>query len=251
MPTIEQVREEIRAAARGDRHPVVAETFLQKWPSASRPVLCSCSDKSTRVIKGAHNGRQLVPDHVVGRLGQLIEAPVGITGFAVIPEELKGIEPQLSDVGPGIGHSTIWLPDCTDRQAVDHMNKEYNRERFARLQVLYSWAFAGDHQLIYAKTEPLLVYSVDHGHFFHGSTGWTPALLRQIGPVVLDQYFSACGLQVSALADATAALSRITDRDIELVAMGPPDEWGITIDDRTALTEYLVSRRDELLKLVP
>jgi len=38
VPTIEQVREEIRAAARGDRNPVVAQTFLQKWGSASRPV---------------------------------------------------------------------------------------------------------------------------------------------------------------------------------------------------------------------
>ena len=131
------------------------------------------------------------------------------------------------------------------------MNREYNRDRFARLQVLYSWVLAGDHQLIYAKTEPLLVYSVDHGHFFNGSTGWTPDSLRQIGPVVLDGYFSACGLSEAALVEAKSALSQITDEDIGLVALGPPDEWGITADDRAAITEYLISRRDRLLTLLP
>lgn len=184
MPTIEQVREEIRAAARGDRRPGVAETFLQKWGSASRPVLCSCSDNTKRVIKGVHNGRQLVPDHVVGRLGQLLGAPVGDVGFAIIPDELKRMEPQLHDVGAGLGHSTIWVPNCSDKQKIGHMNVSENRERFARLLVLYSWVRSDDSQCIYAESEPRLVYSVDHGHFFLGSTNWSLATLQDIGSVV-------------------------------------------------------------------
>ena len=251
MTNIEEVRTQIRNNARGERIIVTAETFHQKWPSTSKPVLCSCSDGKKYVIKGSHNGRQLVPDHIVGRIGQLLGAPVGEVCFSNIPDELKAVEPQLSDVGSGICHATLWLPDCTDRQGLDHMDKDYNRERFALLQVLYSWTIASDHQLIYAKSNPFLVYSVDHGHFLNGSTGWTPASLRQISPVVLDPYFSACGLTESAMAIAKTRLAQITDDDIQLIASGLPDEWAVTTDDRIAITEYLVTRRDRLLNLLP
>jgi hypothetical protein len=164
---------------------------------------------------------------------------------------LKAIEPQLTDIGAGICHATLWVPNCTDRQALDHMDKSYNRERFARLQVLYSWALAGDHQLIYAKSDPFLVYSVDHGHFLNGGTGWTAGSLRQIGPVSLDRYFSACGLPEAALASAARRLEQITDDDIRTVAAGPPDEWAVTADDRAALVEYFMIRRDKLLEFLP
>ena len=184
-------------------------------------------------------------------MGQLLGAPVGQTCFSIIPPELKSIEPQLSDVAAGIGHATLWVPDCTDKQNLDHMDKPYNHDRFALLQVLYSWIVANDRQLIYAKSDPFLVYSVDHGHFLNGSTGWTPTSLRQVGAVVVDAYFSACGLPNSALASAKAQLAQVTDDDIRLVAAGLPDEWAVTVDDRAALTECLVTRRDKLLAALP
>lgn len=251
MASIEEVRTQIRNAARGERNTITAETFHLKLPSTSKPVLCSCSDGKKYVIKGSHNSRQLVPDHIVGRIGQLLGAPVGEVCFSNIPAELKAVEPQLSDVGSGICHATLWIPDCIDLRGIDHMDKDYNRERFALLQVLYSWTIANDHQLIYAKSNPFLVYSVDHGHFLNGSTGWTPTSLRQIVPVVLDQFFSTCGLPESVMATAKTRLVQITDEDIQLIAKELPDEWAVTIDDRAAITEYLVTRRDTLLTLLP
>jgi len=187
----------------------------------------------------------------VGRLGQLLGAAVGQSRFASIRPELKAIELQLSDVSAGICHATNWVPNCTDKQGVEHMDKQYNRQRFATLQVLYSWVLAGDHQLIYAKSDPFLVHSVDHGHFFHGSTGWTPDSLRQVGPVVLDPYFAPCGLPSSELANAKLQLAQVTREDIQMVAAGLPEEWQVTGDDRAAIVEYLVVRRDRLLVLLP
>ena len=69
-----------------------------------------CDDERDYVLKGSQNGRKLVADHVVGRLGQLLGAPVGDTSFATIPDELIAIEPQLADVGAGICHATLWVP---------------------------------------------------------------------------------------------------------------------------------------------
>jgi len=248
---VEEIRRIIRDCAEGRRNLVTAVTFRQKFPSGSRPVLMRCDDNCDYVLKGSHNGRTLVADHVVGRLGQLLGAPVGQVCFAMITAELKAMEPQLSDVGPGVCHATLWVPDCIDQKHVDHMDKSYNRGRFALLKVLYSWVVASDHQLIYAKSDPFLVYSVDHGHFLHGSTGRNPTSLRQIGAVALDPYFAACGLPDAALATPKTNLAQITDDDITMVAAGPPDEWGITAEDRAALVEYLVARRDRVLAMLP
>ena len=59
--------------------PVIdAETYLnRKWGTSSSPVLLGCADKKDYVIKGKQAGRILVNDHLVGRLGALISAPVG------------------------------------------------------------------------------------------------------------------------------------------------------------------------------
>ena len=251
MATLDEIRERISACAAGNRRTLKAMTFIQKFGSASRPVIATCDDGAIYVIKGAHNGRTLVTEHVVGRLGELMGAPVGEVAFAEITDELRQVEPQLADVSAGLGHATRWVPDCTDKLGVDHMDKSYNRQRFALLQVLYSWALAGDHQLIYSKSDPFLVLSVDHGHFLNGSTGWSAASLRGCGPPALDPYFAMCGLPASALVIARAALAAITDSEIRLVAGGPPDAWGTTPDDRAAIAEYFIRRRDQLVAILP
>ena len=47
------------------------------------------------------------------------------------------------------------------------------KNRCALLAVMYGWFQAGDNQLLYRKTPPELVFSVDHGHFFPGGPEWT------------------------------------------------------------------------------
>src|SRR5579863_8203479 len=111
MADVNVIRDQIRAAAQGNRNSVIAQTYHQKWPSASRPVLCSCNDGKQYVIKGSHNGRALIIGNMIGRFGQLLDAPVGQVVYAEIPQVLRDAEPQLSDVGVGIGHGTLWMPD--------------------------------------------------------------------------------------------------------------------------------------------
>lgn len=84
MPTIEEIRTAISDAAAGQRTVIVAQTYLQRWPSASQPVLVSGDDGRTYVVKGSQNKRMIVAEHVVGRLGQLLGAPVGEVAFANI-----------------------------------------------------------------------------------------------------------------------------------------------------------------------
>lgn len=230
---------------------VSAETFIQRWQSYSKPVLFICSDGNKYVIKGSHNGRNLVSEHIVGRCGQFLKAPVGEVSLAVIPETLIAIEPNLSDIGSGVGSATLYVEGSGDRETIAYINEPENRSRFAKLMVLYSWVLANDHQLIYSTTQPHLVNSVDHGHFLYGSTGWSIDTLNQIGPVALDVFFQSVGLTNDEIIEARRNLEEISEEDILFITQCPPDSWGITPDDRKALKNYLVTRRNQLLALLP
>jgi len=188
---------------------------------------------------------------VVGRLGQLLGAAVGEVGFVNIPEELRAIEGQLGDVQAGIGHATAYADAYSDRQGIAHFDVAENRERFAKLMVLYSWAVSGDGQCIYSNSAPHLVLSVDHGHFFPGSTGWSLATLQAGQPVALDPLFNQCNFTGAELAVARDAIGAISEDDISLVVQGPPAEWGISGAERDALRQFLSSRRQGLLGALP
>ncbi len=250
MPTIEEIRTAIGNAATGQRVVVVAQTFLQRWPSASQPVLVSGDDGRTYVVKGSQNRKMIVAEHVVGRLGQLLGAPVGEVAFASIPNELKAIEPNVQHIGGGIAHATLWIPGCTEREGLTHVAHPYNHRRFALLAALYSWAVAGDHQCIYSKGEPYEVYSVDHGHFFPGGPNWTLDSLNQAPLVQLDPWFAQCNLPGAMMAEARHQLESITDDDVNLIVSGPPDEWEFSEAERDALRVYLRRRRQELIALL-
>lgn len=199
------------------------------------------------MVKGKQAGRGIVNDQVIAHLGVELGAPVGLPRIVNIPDELVSIEPQLADVAPGLSHGTLAIPDCTDRSWVSFCEEGDNRKRFARLAVLYGWCHSGDHQVIFANQQPRLVYSVDHGHFFPGGPEWRiETLLNAAPPVASAEIVAGCNLPNEDLDEAIAALRRVDDEAICRAIAQPPDEWGININERVALAEYLASRRDRL-----
>lgn len=117
--------------------------------------------------------------------------------------------------------------------------------------VLYSWIKANDNQLIYKKLKPHLAYSVDHGHFFPNGPNWTIETLRaNKNNIELDSWFLQCGLSETSMYQARDNLMTIKDEDIKLVVDSPPDEWGITEDERIELSDYLISRKQKLIEML-
>ncbi len=153
---------------------VTAETYYQSWGSDSRPVLLGCNDGRLYVVKGHHKGRVLVNDHLGGRLGGLIGAPVTEIALVDVPQQLVSLEPNMNHMPTGPSHGSLWIPDCTDRMALDYAGLAENRQRFSLLAILYSlvgvWS---DHQFIYKKAPPHLVYSVESTEY----TRWGGAFL--------------------------------------------------------------------------
>jgi hypothetical protein len=239
----------IQAFAAGNRSAERAETVLGTLAGASGSVIFNCEGGRKFVAKGTRNQKGLVAEHVVARLGQLLEAPVGDTVLVEVPDALRS-DPAVAAMGPGLAHGTRFIENLTNREAIAYTDVPANRARFARLCVLYSLAGAADWQLFYTTGERL-VYSLDHGHFFPGGPGWSAAGLRAALRPAVDPWFAAANLTNVELADARTLLEGITDQDVEAVLAGPPPEWPFTVDERDALNVYLRSRRDVLLAVLP
>jgi hypothetical protein len=248
--TAAEARQSIRAFAAGNRSVEHAETAMGILPGASGSVRLLCVGNRHFVAKGTRNQKGLVAEHVVGRLGQLLEAPVGEVALIEIPEALRA-QPEVANMGAGLAHGTRFIENLTNREAIAYIDVSENRVRFARLCALYSLAGASDHQLFYSTNSPRVVYSLDHGHFFPGGPNWTVDSLRAAPPACVDGWFGGANLTNVELAEARSKLESIADADISDVLGGPPPEWPFTQEERNALDIYLKARRDKLLTVLP
>ena len=220
--------------------------------TASRPVRAMGMDGKVYIVKGQQAGRQIVNDQIVGCLGVLLGAPVGNPCIVEVDEILTNDpdEPEFVYFQPGLAHATQFIPDTVDdREMRRYQGQAVNRDRFARLSVLYGWVGAADRQFIYKSQPPNAVSSVDHGHFFPHGPNWTIKDLLAAPQAVLDpEIVNVCQLQSSEIGEALIALVNLSATEILRAVARPPGEWGITIKERVALVDYLVKRRQELLK---
>ena len=247
----EELRQALEEAIANPEDPIIATTIRRGWKSSAKPVLVRGIDDNEYVVKGKQAGRQIINDRVVAKLGQAMNAPVGEPYLIEISQDLIELNPDFSYLATGIAHGTKFIPDCSDdRELFLDVDKSKNLERFASLAILYGWMYASDHQFIYKKQSPRLVYSVDHGNFFVGSPEWTIERLgRQVTLAVPDHLISTTyRLDPTDLdCEVFGLQENISDKTIVQAVGGVPEEWGITIDERLALVEYLIKRRDELI----
>jgi len=128
------------------------------------------------------------------------------------------------------------------------MGQTENRSRFALLAVLYGWVYANDIQLIFQKNPPRLVYSVDHGHFFPGGPDWTERDLMQATQAEVNSYLcDNCNFTPDEISSALRALQSVSEETIIQAVAAPPNEWGLTLDERVTLVEYLTRQQQQLL----
>ena len=121
---------------------IKAHTFLRDWPTASKPVALLCNGGQTYVVKAlqVNNGgmaRVLVNDQIVGRLAELLQAPVPLSAFIEVPLELISNQAQMSHMIPGVSYGSKFIENVTERMAIEHANIPENRARFALLAMLF------------------------------------------------------------------------------------------------------------------
>lgn len=240
----------IATAAESRSDPVVAETYLGKFKDGgSKPVKLRCSDGQTYAVKGRQAGRMIFNDQVAANLGKLIHAAVPDVTVAEVPQALIDANPNtMKHMKAGTAHASKEIEGCSGRLGIEHADDGNNRERFARLAVFFGWMGGGDQQFIYNNAKPHLVHSVDHGHFFHGGPNWTSDGTKQAPLAQVDaELMKHCQFTSEELRDACAPLLSVTTEQIAEAVAAPPDDWGVSMNERIALAEYLERRRAELV----
>lgn len=224
------------------------------WASASRPVCMKCEDGIFRVLKGQQaGGRMLFNDQVIARLAQRLGAPVPQPAIVSLSAQLVAAEPRLAHMRPGLCHGLAFLDDHSDRMGITGTDHPPNRDRFARLAVLYGWAHASDHQQIYPNHPPPLVWSVDHGHFVGpGDHNWTVDLIGNRGPAAIDQNLAnGAALKLEELVPAVQTLAEVTAYDLAGAIACAPNDWGVAAAERVAFASYMWKRRQDILRVFP
>jgi hypothetical protein len=246
--TREHWKQKLNDALSQPEIPIKATTFRKGWKTKAEPVLLKCNDGRDYVVKGQQAGRQIVNDQITARLGFAIGAPVGEPKIVEISAELIAIELNLSHIPSGIAHATLYIKDCFDSSELIATSEPENRSRFALLAVLYGWIYANDIQFIFKKNPPRLVYSVDHGHFFPGGPNWTEYDLIQAPDAKLDPFLDQhCNFTTDEISSALRALESVSEETIIQAVATPPSEWGLTLDERVTLVEYLTRQQQQLL----
>jgi len=237
--------------------PIKAHTYLQSWETQSKPVALICDGGEKYVVKALQINRPemrrlMVNEQIVARLGELMHAPVPRAAPIEVPAELIAAESKMAQIIPGVSHGLQFVENVSERMAVDHTGVEENRPRFARLAILYGWVGAADHQFVYGKASPYLAHSVDHGNFFPGGMNWTQASLVGAPNAQPDATVTAaCNLTAQELNQAINELATIDEHSLACAVALPPDTWGLSMEERLALLEFLIRRRDELLATLP
>ena len=243
-------------AARDSIKARVAVHWIEGRTSASRPQLFECDDGSHFAVKLRQNdhgdGRAISTEQIVPRLGQLVGARVPEASLIQLQEDMIDFLEEKKAGGldinftpaPGLHHGSMWAFRYSDREGV--RGDEYLRESHAALQVLYSWiGCEGDHQVIYSEEPPHEVLSVDHSMFFPGGLGWTPETLKERATsVTRDSFFDPAGIDSSHRQAALDRLEALSVQDLARAVAAPPEEWGVTVEERIAIVEYLFVRRD-------
>jgi hypothetical protein len=246
--------------------PLVARYFLRRWTHTfSRPMLVECGARRLFVVKARQQRRDsreeqqlqraLVTDHIVGFLGCRIGAPVPDVALVEIKQDLIDVNrDELGDVCAGIAHGSAYLgPDCSERLGLEVLRGIQGDQRrgIARLALLYGWAVAGDHQLLRQGSS---IWSADHGHFFPGGPDWTAASLQQGAPQPPKPDHAIirhAGLSKDEVIDAGRYLNQVvTDELIAEAVARPPDEWGISMQERVAVAQFLRERLDALIRFL-
>lgn len=236
---------------------ISVETFEELLPGFSKSCRVRCSDKEHYAVKGPQSGqaaeaRAAVNEQVAGLLGLAIGAPIPPLKLVTLGDELRAATPELQHFASGLLHASRWQNDCTGRMDAQYFDESENRSRFAAIAIFFTWLYAHDHQFIYQTVSPHLVWTHDHGHFISNGSVWTAAYLQAIPPVTeLDTRFTGAALTPEELSPYYERLATVNDERIARAVARPPDEWGVSMEERVALCEFLSRRRREVLSLRP
>jgi hypothetical protein len=228
--------------------PIKAETYRDvAFKTGSKPVMFRCDDGNNYVVKTrCVDDARLAKEQIIAGLGHIIGAPVPqVRPVDVSPELIEQVVDrivaqygdQFKALKAGVGHGCFYVGKCQGPVGVLNQDAPQNRQRHARLAVLYGWVKPGDKQLFYELSEPPLLWTFDHGEFSLSEGGGKP-----FEEIVKDAQVSK-----EELLAVKEILENVSAQNIASAVARPHETWGVTIDQMVAYARHFDAKRIELI----
>ncbi|GLX97924.1 HipA family kinase [Herbidospora sp. NBRC 101105] len=191
-----------------------------------------------------HAQATIAIEHVVSKVGRLIDAPVCDTSLIRIPEELAGWPMAFGKLQPGIAHASVALGHAIEcRQTLSDRAKDDNTRRHVGVYALWDWCFGDDPQWLHDLDHDHSCYSHDHGLYLPPNDGTIRSryLVEAVNePNLLPD--PPDGLDPEAVERVATALDAISRDALVTVLCGVPASWPVDDNDLETLGWFLEHR---------
>lgn len=238
-------------------------TDLVKYPELpagkSKGCIIRLDDGYDYVVKFLRRGyEKILPNEWIGYcLARFLELPVPFSRIVEVPEAVFTLIPNMTDVTyTGRQFATMYIPCCVNLRQVSDVESVVNFEAFAGIILLDYWLGNRDRNrnnvlLREEKRGAYRLWMIDHGDIF-GSFNWTAS---QMGTPSMELYPSATHQWMARFIPAERAFTEylkvmrtIPKLLIEEIVAQIPSEWCVSDEDRQAIVEQLIFRRDKQME---
>ena len=232
----------------------VIEVPLQPSPQGgSGAFLAADGDGKQWWVKPLNNqqlGKVIVTEHVVGRVGSLIDAPVCEVAVVELPDEISGWEFRPgAHVEAGLAHGSAAIHPVSEDRSLVHRDRNDNQRRHAGIFAVYDWCWGGDPQWLYSETNDLMIYSHDHGWYFpEEGNDWSEATLTARADEERVLSWPTDGLDSAEVNRLAGALDAVARADLVEILSQVPLSWPATTIELEALGWFLERRAPQVAR---
>lgn len=195
-------------------------------------------------LNNFQSDRVPITEQIVGRLGQLIGAPVCSCALISLDDiagwEIRPGTGRLTEVG--FAHGSLAVDPVLETRELRHRGDDDNRRRHCGLYALSDWLYGGDLQWLRATDQDNAYYSHDHGFFLTGAD-WTIDSLaeRRIEPVPIT--VEGNRLDRDEVERLAQALQQLDLESIERALSALPAGWPVSDGELEAVAEFANARK--------
>jgi hypothetical protein len=205
---------------------------------------------AVKLTNNPQQRRILFNEQVVGRLAAHLAMPcAAVSVVDISPEAAEGVLFASGQVGePGAAHGSRWLGEVDNVDVGVAINLG-NAARYTELMVLFTIVGNADPQYVHEKETPHQLYSVDHGHTFHGPD-WTRETLE--AQALPDEVMRQANheLDAATCASVRERLAAMTPANLARFVSCIPGSWRVSQADRIAAADYLWRRTAAAIELL-
>lgn len=206
------------------------------------------SEYFVKPLNNYHGPRILISEHVVGRVGALIDGATCEVQRMEITEDHRGW--QYTDgaaplfLEPGTAHASLAVPSCFEqRPPLQYRAEDDNARRHAQIYAIYDWCWGGDSQWLVSQVDEHRYFSHDHGWYLPPEgPNWTIVELTSNADRPREYAESSTGFRREDLDEIAEKLNAVTREQLIAILSDVPLSWPAT-DEELECVGYFLERR--------